>query len=294
MFKEKWSPEEIDKELSSSFDGDDDSIEIFENYTGENDEFIESYSGKGLLDLDKSTKRFALSIENTTSTAKQLVLTPGNYPVIRAAAITKDSSGKTVYKAIGGKQITAPDGYSAGDVIILYDNPEELIAAGHRIDCVADDGIVFSDATGMVRIKAAKQEARLRYFLEFIRKNPTLFAGMHINSDNTAQFETELILRRTSPYAVYGEERIPFQDGFRPSNMNVDKIIIEHEFQFDGETLAIVTIPAKTKSTFTFVAGAVSSQAISLKKKFSFAKTGIRRTPFVLREHLLPKRRFHV
>lgn len=279
-----YTPEDIDKMLSNGFDGTEtvgEDVEVYTAYTGEDDPDVESFAGKGLKSLENSTKRFGIQIVNKSNSAKELVLDPGIFPTTRAALVF-DDSGTLKYKKPGGYAVNAPAGSAANDIIVEYNNPAEIIAAGHSIDVVADDGIVWAtSATEYLQTQATGPNARIRKFLEYIKKNPTVFAAIHIVANNTAMFETELRLRRVSPFKVYDEERIPFQDGFRPSNYNVEKIIVKRDFQLDGETLAVLTIPGQTTATLTFVAGATSSRAIALKRKLHIAKeTGYKKQIF--------------
>lgn len=284
-----WTQESIDQELSNNFDGEE--MEVFESYDGTDDEIIESFDGVSLKNLHRSTRRFGVKIKNTTSEDKDIVLNPGKFRTIKAALVY-DDAGTLKYKVPGGFGINAPAGLVVDDVVMTWTDPQELIEAGHRIDIVADDGIVYADGTSSnVTVTASKADARIRHFLEFIKTNPVVFAGIHISADDTDAFETEMVLRKTSPFKVYGEERIPFQDGFIPENQNTKKIIVKRQFQFDGETMVILTIPAGAEVTYSFIAGAVSSQATAMKRKQSMAKAGKRKRHFALGRHIASRRR---
>jgi len=265
-----FNPHELDQNLSDGFDGQE--VEIYEDYNGDSDS-IESFSGNGLKALEKSTKRFTAEINNQTTSSQEVALTPGMFRTAHAAPVV-DVAGVMSYKTIGGETTPAPAGKVVDDIVVTYNDPTDIINAGHRIDAVGDDGVVYKDATGAITITAKHKDSNIRQFIDWIKSNPTIFAGLHILSNDTSAFESVLQIRRTSPFAVYGEERIPFQDGFIPENRNTDKIIIKRPFQLDNESLAILSIPAKTKLTISFIAGAASSQAIDLKRKTKKANIG--------------------
>ena len=277
------TPDQVNQMLSDNFNGDP-TLEVYESYTGAEDMDVESFSGKGLLDLEKSTKRFGVRVKNTYSEAKEVVITPALFPTARPALVF-DDNGTHKYKKPGGYAVPAPTGAAVNDIIMEYNSIKNIIAAGHNVDAVFDDGIILAaSASQQLTVEATGTNALVRQFLQYLKENPTIFAGMHIVADNTAAFEVDLRLRRISPFKVYDEERIPFQDAFKPENRNVEKIVVQREFQLDGNTLGILTVPGNTTMTITFVAGASSSQAIALKRKFKTAKeTGHRRHIFSMR-----------
>lgn len=280
-----YTPEKIDKMLSDNYDGDnvnddievyddydgdnDDDIEVYEDYDGTDDPDVELFDGTSLKDMRKSTKRFAFHVINSGTEDKTLVLTPGYFNTMRAAAVY-DDSGTLKYKLPDGTAVNAPTGYAVGDIVLDFKSIEGIVKAGIQADAVADDGQLIAD----LQVSSAYKERSIRSFLNYIAKNPTLFASIQISSNNVQIFEQALELRRTTPYAVTGAEIIPFQDGFKPENRNNNKIIVNKEFQFNGETIATLRIPAQTDATLTFVAGAVASRANALKRKHMTSKSG--------------------
>lgn len=272
-----YTPEQIDAALTSNFDGSDE-IEMIEKYDGSQDDDIESFTGVGLDELQNSTQRFTISFVNTLNVQKNIVLTPGKHRVDRAALVV-DDGGTPKYKVPGGFLVPAPNGKVVNDIVIDYTETANILNAGERIDAVVDDGIYYAEnSINYLRADSKEADASIRQFQEFLRTNPTLFAGVHITSDNPEMYDAVLRLIKTSPFGNFKEDRIPFQDGFTGKSMNVDKIIVDKPFQLDGETLSILSIPGKTKVSITFIAGAVSSQATSLKRKQLRAEKGERKT----------------
>ncbi len=260
-----------DYEIEESYDGDTaaEELEVYENYSGENDELLD-YTGERLTEeaLRKSTKRETFTIENTTTHQIVVALNPGSFPVINSVSVYKDANGNLKYKEIGGAELAAPDGLKEGDLMIKFNNPKELKEAGINVDTVLDDGIIYAeDNTHYVKVSASKPEARIRHFLNYIKHNPILVAATHISSDNPALYESGLELKNISPFFLFGEQRVPFQDDFRPQNYNVKKIIVERQYRLDGNTVAVLSIPAQTKATFTLVVGAEANTGKALERK---------------------------
>jgi len=254
------SPDAIDKMLSDNYTGED----LIEEY-GDKD-FIESYVGKRCLSESKfkqSTKRFGYSIANTTNRRIDIALTPAQFPTLRNTIVEDDSGAKILMPGGAKVETTA----AIGSIVTAWNNPEEIKDAGLRIDAVADDGIVYADASGTVVVTADKAEASYRAFLNFIKKHPTVFAGIHVTCSNADMFSSALKTRRVTPFAIYGENIIPFQDAYKSTNMNPNKIEVLRNFQLDEETVSVISIPAATTVSFTFIAGAIVSLAHGLKNK---------------------------
>lgn len=269
---EKYTQEEIDALLSDNYEG---SIEILtENYDGSDDLYLD-YDGVRSLkdDMKKSKKRISFTIVNATDEQMVVALNPGMFRTDRSALVYDDSGLK--YRAYGGGELAAPAGAVANDIIHEWNDPSEIISAGYTVDAVFDDGIVYalsSNAAKRLTITAQKKEASVRAFLDYIKRNPTSFAGIHITSTDINFYETELTLTRVTPYGKYGEDRVPFQDSNLPTNNNTGKVIIEQSFQLDGETLAVITVPSGATVNISLVAAAVESAAVGLKNKVATVK----------------------
>lgn len=264
MINKMLSPNEIDQMLSDNFDGD--IVEEYDSFDGDKD-FVESYVGRHCLSQSKfkqSTKRFGFAVANTTNRRIDIALTPSQFPTLRNT-IVADNAGTHEIMMPGGTAIETTA--AIGSVVTAWNNPEELKDAGLRIDAVADDGVVFADASGTVTVTADKAEASYRAFLNFIKKHPTAFAGIHVTCSNSDMFSAALKIRRVTPFAIYGENIIPFQDAFKPTNMNPNKIEVLRNFQLDEETVSVISIPAETTVSFTYIAGAVVSLGHGLKRK---------------------------
>jgi hypothetical protein len=205
-----------------------------------------------------------------------IALTPASYDTKRAALVTTvDSVLK--YKEIGGGMVAAATGAAANDIVLRLDNPAEMVTAGHNIDAVLDDGIIYQDsvtASKFVKVTASSKNSTVRHMREFLANNPTAFSGLHITSNKAQMYETEMIMKKCTPFSVFGEERINFQDSFTPSNQLADKIIVKKTFFLDNETLTTMTFPAGSKVTVTLVAGVTESSSSGLKKKIEKAMKG--------------------
>lgn len=271
------TPEELNQALSDNFDGNDNQVEILENYNGKEDRSIEFFDGSDFKSLEKSSKRFSFKVDNSSENDIVLVLTPGYFrvdrPQIVYATVYDVHTGlpTVVKKRLADNTEVAAILTDLGKAETKYDSYADILAAGIQVDAVLDDGEVIHK----VICQSTTKERSIRNFLEYISKNPTLFAGIQISSDNTDQYESTIVFRRTTPYAIYGEEVFHFQDAFRTDNLNEKKIVIAKEFQFDGETITTVRIPATTVTTFTLIASAVITPANMLVQKKEDARKGI-------------------
>ena len=259
----QFTPEELEARLSQNYTGPEEE----EAYTGEDDIYLDYVGGqKNLESARKSTNRMGFTITNNTTTQKVIALGTASYKTARAALVF-DDTGVLKYAEIGGDAVAAPSTAAENDILTKYNEVAELLAAGHRVDAVLDDGIIYSDGGKTVVVSAASSNASIRHFMEFVKNNPTYFVGMHIVSSDESMYESEFVSKKCSPFKVYDEVRLPFQDYFDPKNFNTKKIIVKENFHFDNETLSTVTIPAGATVTFTFVAAAIESNATALKNK---------------------------
>ncbi len=257
MANRMLTPEEIDRQLSDNFNGD--FVEEYDSFNGKG--LVESYIGND-SQFQTSTKRFGFAIANTTSRRVDIALTPAHFPILRNIIAADDNGTVKIVKPGGGKVAVSA---SAGSIVTEWNNPEEIKNAGFRIDCLADDGVIFADSTGTVTLSADKPEASYRAFRKFVEKHPTKFAGMHITCKNPDMFSSSLKLRKVTPFAIYGEKLVPFQDAYTSGNMNSNKIEVRRDFQLDGETVGVLSVPADTTVSFSFVAKAVISLEKGLK-----------------------------
>jgi hypothetical protein len=255
--------EDMDKVLSNNFDG----VETYDD--------IEFFDGANFKNLERSTKRFSIKLENKSETTdKVVVLTPGYFNVARPNVWQEDGADQKYFLADGTEIVEAGDLSKVGQGFMTYDSISEFLAAGIQVDAMADDGRVSEH----VYCSSTTKERSIRNFLKYIEKNPTLFAGLQITSNNTDLYESSLVLRRTTPYAIYGEEVIPFQDAFRSENSNDKKIVLMRPFQFDGETIATLRIPAKTVATLSFIASGVATVANVMKERTEKAVKNYKRS----------------
>ncbi len=261
-------------EIIEQYDGEaaSEEMEVYEDYDGEEDDMLDYTGGKLTEDaLKKSTKRETFTIENKTDKQLVIAINPASFPTNRVVEVKDDGSGNPVYPTLGGATLPAT-GKSIGDLFLEYNNPEELVKAGINVDTVLDDGIIYANSTSQyLKVTSAKPEGSIRHWLNYIKYNPVYVAALHISSDNTALFESGIELKKISPFFIFGEDRIPFQDAFRPDNYNVKKIVVEKGFRLDANTVAILTVPANTTATFTFVIGAEMNAGKALVKKIERA-----------------------
>ena len=255
-----------------------DEVEVYENYSGEEeeDDNLDYHGQKGinLKKLEKSTKRFSFKIVNKTNEDKTVALTAGPLPTTRVANIYNDG-GTLKYIRLGGFAANAPGGSQANETVVTYNNPENLKAIGVFVDAVIDDGYFLQDsATSYVFASALKKSASIREFRGYLKIAPTAFAKMHIGSDKPEFYKTSIVLKKANPYGVWSEDVIPLEDYYKPENYNKDKIEVTRKFQLDNETVMIITIPAETTVTFSFVAGVSLNPGNTLAKKMTVAQKG--------------------
>lgn len=275
--KPLFSQDEINQELSSNYTGNED--DLYVPYTGEGDLYLD-YVGdaKSIEDMKKSTRRFNWSIENTSDSQKVIVISSASFYTARHALVYMDGTLK--YKhPVGGGVLAAPTGATANDILEFMSGIDGIVAAGHTIDAVLDDGIIYAEAadpTKLIRVTALDKNGSVRHFRKYIENNPTYFLGMYVSSTNNEAYSVEMVTRKINPYGVYSEDRINLYDYFTPLAQNTGKIEVPDRFQIDSETLAYITIPANTKVTFGFIAGVVESSSNALKNKVLNAATGVK------------------
>jgi hypothetical protein len=276
MEEVKFTPEELSERVSSNYGGN--------SYTGEDDIYLDYLGIPGnLLTMSQSRKRTTFRVKNETTTQKMLAISPGSYRTVNAALVYNDTTLKYKHPN-GGGVLAAPAGLAENDIIMMYNSITEMQAAGHSVDALIDDGIIYAEAadpTKKITVTAINKESSIRHFLKYIDSNPTTFLGLHISSDDASMYETELITRRCSVFGYDREIRIPFQDAFTSENKNEKKIIVTADFQFDSETVAFLSIPSGATVTITLVAGAVESSGVALTKKVVGIRTGTLTSPAV-------------
>jgi hypothetical protein len=273
------TPEELDAQLSnnyrgSAYNGDDD---IYLSYIGGTD-------AKNLIDMEKSNRRLSFQIINATTSRKVIAINPASYPVNSAAAVYLDTTLKYIHPN-GKGVLAAPAGYIEKDIISMFNSVLEIKAAGNgNVDAVLDDGVIYAEAadpTKRITVTATNPESSVKHFMKHSRTSPTAFVGMHITSDDSTMFETELVSKRITPYGNEREVKIPFQDFADPKNPNTGKIIVKAGFQIDPETLVLLTVPAGATITVSMIAGAIESNGVALARKIEGAKTGTLVAPAV-------------
>ncbi len=274
------TPEELQAELSENYTGKE------ELYAYDGDLYLDFMGGNSFSDMKKSTKRLGYSIKNDTTTQKVIAISTGSYSTIAMAAVY-DDAGTLKYKhPNGGGALVAPAGSVVGQILVFESATGDIIAAGHNIDAVLDDGVIYSesaDPTKKILVTPAQKNLTIKHFRGYIKNNPTFFTGIHVGSTDEAMYDTSIISKRVNPYGVDAETALPLQDFFDPKNTNTKKIIVPRELQMDSETLILITVPSGALVTLTFVAGVVESAGHALKKKVASSKDGIKR---------LPKRKF--
>jgi len=263
---------EIEQQLTDNFNGNQDPYLEMDAYDGDGDLYLDFDGPQNLnpSELEKSRKRFGITINNATTSQKTVAISPAAYREL-LASLVYDDSGTLKYKVTGGGTVTAPTGKVADDIMMLYSDVAEINEAGHEIDALIDDGVIYNDGTNSITITSKSKTGRVRHFLNWLKANPTHFIGMHIVCSNSAMFENELTIQKCNPFKKYEEVRIPLQDDNKPSNNNTAKIIVAKEFQMDGESIAKLVIPASTSVEITFVAGVTESAATGLKNKVTAA-----------------------
>ncbi len=251
------------------------------NFTGADDEYLDFQGNNGfgsLIEMKDTVRRVTYSFTNTTASQKRIALTPANFDT-RKDMLVYDDGGTLKVKVPGGGSVNAsifdPDAV-ANDIISVNSSVKEINNAGFNVDAMFDDGIIYAEAadpTKYVKVKANSKDYSSNHFKRFVQGNPTAFVGMHIVSDKIEMYESEMIQQDVTPFKGAGQQnRIPFQDYFTSKALNVDKIEVNENYQFDGQTLSQIVLPASSQVTITFVASVVQSNAAALKRKVAKAK----------------------
>jgi len=264
------SPELINQNLSSNFDG-------------EKNEFLDWQGQKPnekIISMRDSVRRASFKITNTTTSQKKLVLNTAAYAT-EMGLLVYDASGTLKVKVTGGGAVAVTNfgtGYVANDIVSTKQGVRDINLAGHNIDCVFDDGIIYAetaDPTKYVMVNAISKNASAKHFNNFLKNFPTAFIGLHIVSDKPEFFESEMVLQECNPFKGAGSEtRVPFGDDFTDQSTNVTKIIVHAGFQLDGNTLAQIVLPASSVITLTMVASVIHNGANALKKAVEKAVVG--------------------
>lgn len=251
------------------------------NFTGADDEYLDFQGNNGvgnLIQMKDTVRRATYSFKNTTESQKRVALTPANFDT-RKAMLVYDDSGILKVKVPGGGAVAVTEFDSdavENDIVSINSSVNEINNAGFNVDAMFDDGIVYAEAadpTKYVKVKSNSKDYSANHFKRFIQANPTAFVGMHIVSDKIEMYESEMIQQDVTPFKGAGQQkRIPFQDYFTSKAMNVDKIEVNENYQFDGQTLSQIVLPASSSVTITFVASVVQSNAAALKRKVQKAR----------------------
>lgn len=137
----------------------------------------------------------------------------------------------------------------------LYNDAQEIKDAGYGADIAADDGVIFSDATGDFKVIAADDEKTYRTFLNEMRMNINQLRRIRMSANNVSAFSEYLILQRTSMLDDEGGKKKYLLENYRGLDQNVqDSVIIDLDYPVNSETLG--TLPVRSgdelKVTFYF------------------------------------------
>lgn len=278
-----FTPEELQSELTDNFDGNNDNdIYGFDGdiYDGQDDpslNFVGTDDGKGSFSkMAQNSRTFGFDVDNKTDSAKVIAISTGSLDT-RSLALVYDDAGTLKYKVPVGKGVVlAPVGSAANDILSFENAVSELLAAGIIVDAVLDDGIIYAEAadpTKYIKVTPTIPRSTVRHLREYIKETPTLIVGMHITCTDATMFQTDIVSKLVNPYGVYGEKRISFEKYYQTSQFLQNKIVVKAELQLDPETIALITIPAGAKVTFSMQAGVVESTAHALTQKRGFAES---------------------
>lgn len=132
---------------------------------------------------------------------------------------------------------------------VAFTDTTEIVAAGHNVGAVADDGTV---ATG-VTCTAINSKMSIRQFREYVKNQALLCTELTIQANNKDQFEKVIEVIKATPLTGAKSEYLTLSEFRSVDQQAEDKIVIKNlalELAFD--TLMMIAIDTGRDMTFTF------------------------------------------
>lgn len=153
----------------------------------------------------------------------------------------------------------------------LLDTEAEMNAQGFNIAGILRDGQVVPGATvgtnDVVLTPLRKQTWKM--LQQFIKRNPSRLIGFSISSDNVDMYETEMVVKPSSPFNDQSEKTIDLSEYYSPDQFSAKKVEVDlindnNDFSFDDQNTAVMTLLANTSAVITLRFAGIGNQA----KKF--------------------------
>ncbi len=234
-------------------------------YTGEGDVDLEFADGhaQSFIDEHLNTREFNIKIVNGNASEKKILLFPGYFDTLGFSTGTV-TVGETEYTFITG---------------INYHNIANVVARGFSVDAMVGDGTVGTNITCSTGSKGS-----IKDFINFIRNNPTRIPEIVVASNNTAQYNKKMVVKRIHPGKDWGEDYISLQRSLDVNQNRDEKIIVntaQHNLQLDDQTLIYIEVEGKagdvdTILDLTLKLGGSINNASGLYRRAISALGGIR------------------
>jgi len=234
-------------------------------YTGEGDLDLEFADGQAQSFIDEhlNTREFSLSITNNTATSKKILIFPAYFSTQGITTATVE---------IGGIEYTVVTGFHNHNIA-------NIVARGLAVDAMVGDGTVATDITC-----ASLSKGNIEDFINFIKLNPTRIPEIVLASNNTAQYNKKMVVKRVHPGKDWGEDYIDLKRYLSVGQYRDEKIIVntaEYNLQLDDQTLLYLEVEGKvgevaTKVDITLRLGASINTAKGLYARAIQAIKGIR------------------
>ena len=208
-----------------------------QEYTGKGDLSLD-FGGSSFLDEDKTSRTFAMTIQNIGTAAVDRVLC-----------------------------------LHAGFLTALSDMTD---SAGNAAAAIVTDGEVITTADA--KVICSGKPKKIKHFTDFVNLNPTRLTGMKMLVNDSDQFEEDITVKKLSPFKNLADTIISpgqYKNSNQTDDKRVE--IPLNDFQLDNQTLMIFTLKAGRSVTFTFFSGAILNPAAELASKAELARIMVKR-----------------
>jgi len=244
-------------------------------------EMLDYNGAVNFTDRKNSQKDISFGIVNTTGKQIDLALTTAMFETARAVLPGASPFPITM---IGGTAENASD----AEIVNLKDNPADMVAAGHTVEAVLDNGlettgIVYKNGTGTLKV-TYESERTPRMMRDFLAQGGAIHVNeIHITSANPTIFSKKISVKEVSAVDVVKEINILFSKADRPTNANENKIIVTQDFVLTQKSLASLNVPIGADFNMTFYvsfeayAGKVAENTVNTVKRNRITNNSISR-----------------
>jgi hypothetical protein len=187
----------------------------------------------------------------------------------------KPFSGLKYHLTITNTGANATDKTIALLAAYFGDKAQVKDSKGDAVDGILCEGNVV--ATVDEEVVAVGKPKSIDQFLKFISLNPCRITGMRIKTDDTDQFDEDLLFRNETPFRDLGFKTETPNTYLSEHQQNEKIVSIPLDTQFDNQTTLITTIQANRTVTYTFFIGAISNEAADLDRASRLASRGYHR-----------------